>query len=97
MSAMDRSPESLDDRLFRWLQTGLRFAWSHVGTLILIAAAALALGTLWRYRLRLAAEAGAMRGAYERERAREIQKARDFGQSARPQQAPPAEPAPETP
>lgn len=96
---MDRSPESLDDRLLRalrWTLPGLRFAWSHVGTLILIAAAALALGTLWRYRLRIAAEAGAMRGAYERERAREIQKARDYGQAVRPP-SPPSDAAPETP
>lgn len=90
MSAMDRSPESLDDRLCRGLMAGLRFAWSHVGTLILLAAAAIALGTLWRYRLRIAAETGAIRGAYERERARELQKARDFGTNTRKPDAAPA-------
>lgn len=93
MSAMGRSPESLDDRLLRalrWTLPGLRFAWSHVGTLILLATAALAIGTLWRYRLRLAAEAGAIRGAYERERARELQKARDYGTNTRKPDAAPA-------
>lgn len=95
---MDRSPESLDDRLLRalrWTLPGLRFAWAHVETLILIAVTALALGTLWRHRLRIAAEAGAMRGAYERERARELQRARDYGQAVRPPSPPPdAAPAP---
>ncbi len=81
-------PPSLDDRLLAALAPlvpVLRFAWSHVGTLILLAAAALSLVTLYHYRLRLAAEAGALRGAYEAARAREIHKARQFGEAVKPQ------------
>lgn len=96
MPSMDRHPEplSLDDRLFHGFISGCRFILAHVGTAIILAVAALAVGTLWRYRLRIAAEAGAIHGAYERERAREIQKARDFGQGTKPAQRQDAAPTP---
>lgn len=96
MPAMDRHPEplSLDDRLFHGFISGCRFAWAHAGTAIILTIAFLALAGLYRHRLRLAAEVGAIRGAYEAARAREIQKARDFGQGTRPTQRQDAAPTP---
>jgi hypothetical protein len=83
-----------DDAVYRALMAGARVAlrWGKANLSTILAAAVLCLvfRACYLYRVEIAGEMGRIRGAYDRERARELQRARDYGQSIKP-------PAPEVP